>query len=106
MEAAQKHHSVVLLTVLAVTCLCNFFDLGFTLYALEHIPHAFEINPFFRLMLKAPVVLYFYKFVLLPVALWVMYRARKLKLARFGLWLCFTVFVVNTIYQIWSIRLW
>lgn len=106
MEAAQKRRSTILLAALAVTCLCNFFDLGFTLYALENIPHAFEINPFFRLMLGAPVILFFYKFVFLPACLWVMYRARELKLARFGLWLCCVVFIANTAYQIWSIRLW
>ena len=106
MREKLKSHSPVLLASLSVTHLCSLFDLGFTLYALKHVPHAFEINPFFRLMLRFPAILYLYKLLLLPLLLLALYRARELRLARFGIWLCFAVFAMNTAYQLWSICLW
>ena len=106
MKESLKAHSPLLLAVLAATYLCNLFDLGYTLYALANVPHAYEMNPMFRLMLRAPGFLCLYKFLLLPLLLLAMYRVRETKIARFGIWLCFGIFAVNTAYQLWSVRLW
>lgn len=106
MREKLKSHSPLLLAVLLATYLCNLFDLGYTLYALEHVPHAFEMNPAFRLMLRSPWFLYLYKFALLPLLLLGMYHVRETKIARFGIWLCAGIFAVNTAYQVWSVCLW
>ncbi len=106
MKELLKSQSKPLLILLLATYLLNIFDLWFTLYALDNVPGAFEMNPFFQLMLRFPVFLCIYKYAVLPFALYIMYRFRALRLARFGQYLCFAVFLVNTVYQIWSISLW
>ena len=102
----QKSHSPLLLGLIVLAYLTNLFDLGFTLYALENVSHAFEMNPMIRLMLQAPWTLYLYKFVVIPFFMVVLYHLRDMKLARIGIWISAIYYTGNMIYQIWSIRLW
>lgn len=106
MKEKIKSHRPLLLVLFAIAYLTNLFDLGFTLYVLEYIPHAFEMNPVFRLMLQTPLLLYCYKLVLIPLLMFAMYYVRELRIARFGIWLSAIFYTVNMIYQIWSICLW
>ena len=106
MKALLKAQSKPLLILLLATYLCNIFDLWFTRYTLANVPGAFEMNPFYQLMLQFPVFLSIYKYAVLPIFLFIMYRFRARRLARFGLYLCSAVFFLNTMYQIWSVSIW
>ena len=64
------------------------------------------MNPVFLLMLEAPLFLYFYKFIVIPLFMFAMYYVRELRIARFGIWFSAGFYTVNMVYQIWSICLW
>lgn len=89
----------------AAVCLCNFYDLWHTRYALQNLPGVTEFNPFCRALLGLPWALEVYKCILVPLGLYVLYRRRSLVLARWGLYACGVVFGLNTVYQLcmWAI---
>lgn len=84
----------------AAVCLCNFYDLWHTRYALRNIPGVTELNPFCRTLLGLPCALEVYKCILVPLGLYVLYQRRSLALARRGMYACAVVFGLNTVYQL------
>ena len=85
--------------LLGGTYLMNLFDLHATLWLLQ-FPQMREWNPICRAALRVPGMLGLYKYAMLPVFLWCLYRFRQLPLAGKGIFLSFGVFSLNTIYQL------
>lgn len=104
----MKHQpsSGFLIFLLAVTYLCSLFDLWYTLYATDFIPAAQEVNPFFALLLRHPLAAVLYKYAVLPLGLYLLYRCRRSPIAVFGIYLCAVCFLATVAYQLLMIPIW
>ena len=89
----------------AVTLMCSFFDLWYTLHAIDYAG-ARELNPFFRLLLSRPLYAFLYKFVAIPGLVLLLYELRRHRAARTGLWICCFAFVANTVVQLLNMYRW
>ena len=85
--------------ILALTYLLNLFDLHCTLWVLR-FPGAWEWNPFCRWALTVPHLLEVYKYAIFPCFLCVLYRSRRLAVARAGVYISFGIFLANMLYQL------
>ena len=102
----MKKHSAFLMTLLLITYLCNLFDLWYTLYALDLVSGAEELNPVFRMALRHPQALVIYKYALFPLGLYILYRCRDKTIARLGIYFAAALFVINTAYQLLMLPQW
>ena len=104
----MKHdkHDPFLIFLAVVTYLCNLFDLWYTLYALDFVTTAREVNPVVRYLLEERTLLMvLYKYALVPLGLYLLYRFRRKRAARLGLCLCAACFVGTAAYQLWMMPL-
>jgi len=101
----QKHSPLLLFFILA-TYLCNLFDLWYTLYALDFIPTAYEKNPAMQVLLQWPVLVVIYKYALLPLGLYLLYRNRRHRAAVWGIYLCTIVFGLTVLDQLLTMGSW
>ena len=96
----KKRHSPLLMFFCLCTYLLNLFDLWYTLYALDTIPDAYEKNPFVRWMLRWPEAVVIYKYALLPLGLYLLYRNRQYRVAVWGIYLCTAWFGLTVLGQL------
>lgn len=80
--------SPFLLLLIIFTYLCSLFDLWYTMYALDFVDGARELNPAFAFLLQWPLLAVLYKYAVLPLALYLLYRSRSSRLAVWGIYLC------------------
>lgn len=99
----RQKHSLFLIFLAVFTYLCNLFDLWYTIYVLDFVPSAREVNPAMVLMLKYPLVAVIYKYAVLPLGLYLLYRLRRYRAARWGIYLCALVFGGTVAWQILSV---
>ncbi len=90
------HHRLYL-TLAILTAVLSLADYAYTMFGMGRVPGMEEGNPFFSLLLDRPWMAVVYKVVVIPGAMWVMYRFRERPVARFGLWLCCGVYVGLTV---------
>lgn len=83
-----KKQSPFLLLLILFTYLCSLFDLWYTMYALDFVEGAWEMNPVFALMMRRPLLAVVYKYAVLPLALYLLYRNRSSRLAVRGIYFC------------------
>ena len=102
----RQPSSGFLIFLLIFTYLCSLFDLWYTLYAVEYIGAAREVNPVFALLLQNPLLAVLYKYAVLPLALYLLYRFRRFGVARFGIYLCALCFGLTVAYQLLMIPRW
>lgn len=102
----MKKHQPFLIFLIAVTYLCNLFDLWYTFYALDFGRNTYEANPAYRVMLEHPYLAVVYKYAVLPLLLYLLYKLRDRLAARLGLYLCAAFFIGNTVYQLLTLSLW
>ena len=94
-------HTPFLIFLIVVTYLCNIFDLWYTLFALDFVGTAREINPFVNYLLgEHPLLVVLYKYAVLPLGLCLLYHFRSRKAAVFGIYLCALCFVATVVYQL------
>ena len=89
-DSARRSRLYLLLAI--GTQILSLVDFAYTVFGIGRIPGMKEGNPFFAVLLGSPWMAAAYKLVVIPAALWAMYKFRARPLARFGLWLCFAVF--------------
>ncbi len=86
-------HARLYLALAIGTQSLSLLDFIYTTVSLRLIPDSFEFNPFFGGILQTPWATLGLKFVLIPAALWILYHFRRRRLARVGLWLCFSAYL-------------
>ena len=97
----EKKHSPFLIFLAITTYLCNLFDLWYTLYALDFVSAAREVNPVVRWMLvEHPLLVVLYKYALVPLGLYLLYRFRRYRAAVLGIYLCAACFIGTVAYQL------
>ena len=98
----MKHpkQSAFLLLLIVFTYLCSLFDLWYTLYALDFVAGARELNPFFALLLDRPLLAVIYKYAVLPLGLYLLYRLRAHRAAVWGIYLCALCFGGTVVRQL------
>ena len=102
----RRRHRPFLILLAVFTYLCNLFDLWYTLYVLDYVSNAREINPFMARLLERPILAVLYKYAGLPLALYFLYRNRDKPIARMGIWLCALCFGGTVVYQLLCIPKW
>ena len=102
----RRRHRPLLILLAVFTYICNLFELWYTLYVLDHVPNAREINPVMVRLLEQPILAVLYKYAGLPLALYILYRNRDKAVARLGIWLCALCFGGTVVYQLLSIPKW
>ena len=102
----KEKHSPLLLFFILATYLCNLFDLWYTLYALDFIPTAYEKNPAMRALLQRPGLVVIYKYALLPLGLYLLYRNRRHRAAVWGIYLCTLAFGLTVLDQLLTMQGW
>lgn len=102
----RQKHSPFLIFLAVFTYLCNLFDLWYTIYVLDFVPNAREVNPTMVVMLEHPLVAVIYKYAVLPLGLYLLYRFRRYRAARLGIYLCTLVFGVTVVRQLLSVGRW
>lgn len=102
----RKKHAPLLIFLCVATYLCNLFDLHYTVHALEYIPGAYEKNPAMRWIMQWPELVVVYKFSLLPLGLYLLYRNRHHRLAVWGIYLCALCFGATVLGQLLLMRSW
>ena len=102
----KEKHSPLLLFFILATYLCNLFDLWYTLYALDFIPTAYEKNPAMQVLLRWPLLVVLYKYALLPLGLYLLYRNRHRRVAVWGIYLCTLCFGVTVLDQLLTMNSW
>ena len=108
MKPLMKHgrHDPFLIFLLITTYLCNLFDLWYTLYALDFVGTAREVNPVARFLLEEhPLLMVLYKYALVPLGLYLLYRFRRKRVAVLGIYLCAACFIGTVVYQLWMMPL-
>lgn len=100
----RKKHSPLLIFMILATYLCNLFDLWYTLYALDFIPDAYEKNPVVDWMMQWPLLVVVYKYALLPLGLYLLYRNRHRRLAVWGIYLCALCFSATVLSQLLTLK--
>lgn len=97
----RKKHDPFLIFLIVVTYLCNIFDLWYTLVALDFVPAAQEVNPFVNyLMGEHTLLVVLYKYAVLPLGLYLLYRFRHKWIAVLGIYLCALCFIGTVVYQL------
>ncbi len=97
----RKKHDPFLIFLLVVTYLCNIFDLWYTLIALDFVRTAQEINPFVNYLLgEHTLLVVLYKYAVLPLGLYLLYRFRHKRIAVLGIYLCALCFIGTVVYQL------
>lgn len=102
----KQKHSPFLIFLIVVTYLCNLFDLWFTLYVLQFVSGAQEVNPAMQLMLAHPLLAVIYKYAVLPLLLYLLYRNRGRLAARLGIYLCTLIFLGTVVEQLLTVASW
>ncbi len=102
----KKKHSPLLIFFCLSTYFCNLFDLWFTLYALDTIPGAYEKNPVVRWLLQWPLLVVVYKYAMLPLGLYLLYRNRHNRLAVWGIYLVTAWFGLTVLEQLLAVQSW
>lgn len=100
----RKKHAPLLLFFVGATYLLNLFDLWYTLYALDFIPGAYEKNPAMVWLLRFPLLAVVYKYALLPLGLYLLYKNRHHRLAVWGIYLCTACFGLTVLGQMLTAR--
>lgn len=96
----KKKQSPFLLLLVFFTYICNLFDFWYTLYALEHVEGARELNPAYALLMQHPLLAVVYKYAVLPLALYLLYRNRGSRIAVWGIYLCALCFGLTAVRQL------
>ena len=99
-----KKQSPLLIFLCLATYLCNLFDLRYTIHALEYIPGAYEKNPAVRWMLQWPELVVVYKYSLLPLGLYLLYRNRHHRAAVWGIYLSALCFSGTVLEQLLTLQ--
>lgn len=102
----HQKHAPFLIFLAVFTYLCNLFDLWYTIYVLDFVSNAREVNPVMARMLENPMVAVIYKYAVLPLALYFLYRLRRYRVARLGIYLCALCFGGTVVYQLLMIPRW
>lgn len=102
----RQKQNPFLIFLVVFTYLCNLFDLWYTIYVLDFVSNAQEVNPFMVLMLEHPMVAVIYKYAVLPLGLYILYRLRRYRAARLGIYLCALCFGGTVVYQMLSVAKW
>lgn len=102
----KQKHSLFLIFLIVVTYLCNLFDLWFTLYVLQFVVGAHEVNPAMQLLLTHPLLAVIYKYAVLPLLLYLLYRNRAWFAARLGIYLCTAIFLGTVVHQLLTVASW
>lgn len=102
----RKKQSFFLIFLIVVTYVCNLFDLWYTLYVVENVSNASEANPVMEWMLNYPIILFTYKYAVIPLFLIILYCNREHRIARVGIYICAAVFIFTVVYQVLSIPNW
>ena len=100
----KKKQAPLLLFFVLITYLCNLFDLWYTLYALDFVPGAYEKNPAMGYLLQRPWLAVIYKYALLPLGLYLLYRNRQHRIAVWGIYFCTLCFGATVLGQLLTIR--
>lgn len=100
-----QRHSPFLILLAVFTYLCNLFDLWYTIYTLDFVPSAREVNPAMAVMLEHPMVAVIYKYAVLPLGLYMLYRLRRYRAARLGIYVCALVFGGTVVRQLLTVAL-
>ena len=100
----QRKQSPLLLFMILSTYLCNLFDLWYTLYAMDFIPGAYEKNPVVGYLLQWPLLVVLYKYALLPLGLYLLYRNRGHRAAVWGIYLCALCYSATVLSQMLAMR--
>lgn len=102
----KRKQSPFLILLILFTYVCNLFDLWYTMYALDFIPNAYERNPFVRYLIQWPLLVVLYKYAVLPLALYLLYRNRHHRVAVLGIYLCALCFGGTVVQQLLTIQSW
>lgn len=100
----RKKQSPLLIFMVLVTYLCNLFDLWYTMYALDFIPDAYERNPFMGWLIQWPLLVVLYKYALLPLGLYLLYRNRHHRAAVWGIYLSALCFSGTVLEQLLTLQ--
>jgi len=100
----RKKQAPLLIFMILVTYLCNLFDLWYTMYALDFIPDAYERNPVVRWLIQWPLLVVLYKYALLPLGLYLLYRNRHHRVAVWGIYLCALCFSGTVLEQLLTLQ--
>lgn len=96
----QTQSPFLLLLLVFFTYVCNLFDLWYTMYALDFVEGAWEMNPVFALLMRRPLLAVIYKYAVLPLALYLLYRNRSSRIAVWGIYLCAFCFGITAVRQL------
>lgn len=99
-----RKQSPFLLLLAVFTYLCNLFDLWYTMYALDFVDGAREMNPVFECLMRRPLLAVVYKYALLPLALYILYRSRAHRVAVWGIYVCALCFGLTVLRQLLMLR--
>lgn len=89
-----------MLARLIIIYILNLFDLFFTKYWVNQIGLEFELNPFGKWLLQAPIRQILYKVVLVGVLLIILYISKEKKIANICSWILLGAFGLLTTYHI------
>ena len=99
-DTMKQKQSPFLLLLVFFTYVCSLFDLWYTMYALDFVEGARELNPVFALLMRRPLAAVVYKYAVLPLALYLLYRNRDKRIAVWGIYLCALCFGITVLRQL------
>lgn len=91
----ERPRSRLYLSLAVGTQILSLLDFIYTAVGLRVMPDSHEINPLLDGILLTPWATLGLKLLIIPAALWLLYRFRAHTLAKVGLWLCFLIYLAN-----------